>query len=349
MSVTVQHDRLAGFCTAVLRASGADTASADAATAAMMHASRLGVDSHGVRLLEHYTRGFTGGRLSRSPKLRLVSEGGAAAVLDADHAQGALAAYVASDHALRLAQTLGLGAVSISNTSHSGPAGAFALHIAEAGLIGLVTANSDAFVRLHDGAERFHGTNPIAAAAPVDGGEPWLLDMATSAITYNRIQRQKGLRLPLPPGVASTEEGLEATDPGLATMLAPLGDAFGFKGAGLGGLVEVLSVVLAGMRLDREILPMGGPDFETPRGLGAFVLAIDPVFFGGRAAFAQRMRHYRDRLRASAAVAGGAVLAPGDREWAEARRRRCNGIPLDPPMVASFARLAEQYSIDLPF
>lgn len=310
MTTRIADAALEGFCQTVLKAAGADDATADAATAAMMHGARLGVDSHGVRLLEHYVRGLQGGRLNPRPQMRVIAERGATAVLEADHGHGALAAYVAMDHALRLADGLGIGAVSIRNTSHFGPAGAFALHAARQGMIGLVTANSDAFVRLHDGAERFHGTNPIAVAAPVGDQDPWLLDMATSAITYNRIQRQKALGQPLPPGVASTETGVEATDPDIASMLAPLGGAFGFKGAGLAGLAEVLSVMLAGMRPSCELLPMGGPDFETPRGLGAFVLALDPAFFGDRAGFAEGMRHYRDTLRASAAVAGGAVLAP---------------------------------------
>lgn len=348
MTITVPETDLAAFCHAVLRAAGANDDSAAAASEAMLHASRLGVDSHGVRLLAHYARGFEGGRLNRTPQMRLISERGAAALLDADHGHGALAAFTAADHAVRIAQSLGVAAVSIRNTSHFGPAGAFALHAARAGMFGLVTANSDAFVRLHDGAARFHGTNPIAAAAPVDDADPWLLDMATSAITYNRIQHYKGLGLPLPPGVTSTEDGADTTDPGLAAMLDPLGGAFGFKGAGLGGLVTVLSALLAGMQPDCELLPMGGPDFASPRGLGAFVLVIDPAFFGGRAGFAEAMRRYCDLLRCSATAKGATVLAPGDREWAEARRRKRDGIPLDAHLCDAFRRLARQYSIRDP-
>jgi LDH2 family malate/lactate/ureidoglycolate dehydrogenase len=178
--------------------------------------------------------------------------------------------------------------------------------------------------------------------------DPWLLDMATSAITYNRVQRQKSLGRSLPPGVASTEDGTEATDPNVATMLAPLGGDYGFKGAGLAGLVEILSVILAGMRLDRDLLPMSGPDFETPRGLGGFVLALDPSFFSNPDAFAAAMRQYREALRASAARPGGTVLAPGDREWTEGRRRREAGIPLDPETVEAFGRLAARYALGAP-
>ena len=39
-------------------------------------------------------------------------------------------------------------------------------------LIGMLTANSDAAVRLHDGRDAFHGTSPIAWGAPVPGDRP---------------------------------------------------------------------------------------------------------------------------------------------------------------------------------
>ena len=58
-------------------------------------------------------------------------------------------------------------------------------------------------MRLHDGAERFHVTNPLAVAVPVEDGRPWLLDMATSAIPYNRVLLYRSLGMALPAATAS--------------------------------------------------------------------------------------------------------------------------------------------------
>ena len=137
----------------------------------MMHGTALGVDSHGIRLLPHYIKALQGGRLNRNPALRQVGGFGAVEVWDADHAQGAVGAYHGMTRAVALANQFGLGAVSIRNSSHFGPAGAYAIEAARAGLIGLTFCNSDSFVRLHDGAMRFHGTNPIAVAVPAPGQE----------------------------------------------------------------------------------------------------------------------------------------------------------------------------------
>ena len=344
----VAGDLLDGFCRAVLLATGADAATAEAATRAMMHASRLGVDSHGIRLIDHYVRALEGGRINRRPNVQVVSGFGAVAALDADDGHGALGAYRAMEHAVALADKYGVGAVSVRNSSHFGPAGAYAIEAARAGQVGVAFCNSDSFVRLHGGSERFHGTNPIACAVPVPGERPWLLDMATSAIPYNRIQLYRSLGRDLPAGVASGAGGIDTVRPGEVEMLAPLGGDFGFKGAGLAGMVEIFSAVFSGMKLSAEILPMNGPDFATPRKLGAFVMALKPEAFVERAAFDDGMRRYLKALRGSGARNGDRVMAPGDREWAEADRRAGEGIPIDPETAAALARLAERFGLEPP-
>lgn len=337
------------FCRDVFAAIGADEATADAATRAMMHGSRLGVDSHGVRLLDHYVRVMNGGRINRQPNVRVVQSFGAIASLDTDNGHGALGAYRAMEHAVELADQFGIGAVSIRNTSHFGPAGAYALEAARRGFVGLAVCNSDSFVRLHDGAMRFHGTNPIAFAVPIKGQDPWLLDMATSAIPYNRVQLYRSLGVPLPEGVASETDGRNTRDPSMVEMLAPVGGEFGFKGAGLAGFAEILSAVFSGMKLSFDILPMNGPDISTPRGLGAFVLALKPGAFVSEETFQGGMQRYVEVLRTSPAREGLRVMAPGDREWRVAREREQIGVPLDPATRDAFAALAERHGLTPPF
>ncbi|WP_127091505.1 Ldh family oxidoreductase [Aquabacter cavernae] len=336
------------FCRDVLLACGADAETAEAATRAMMHGSRLGVDSHGVRLLDHYVKSIVGGCVAGAPRMRFLNETPASATLDAGDGHGALAAYRAMDKAVAFAGTCGVGAVAIRNSSHFGPAGAFALAAAEQGCVGLAFCNSDSLMRLHDGAERFHGTNPIAAAAPVAGAQPWLMDMATSAIPYNRVLLYGSLGLTLPAQTASDGQGTDTADPSLVEMLAPVGGAFGFKGAALAGLVELFSAILSGARLSFDIPPMAGPDMATPRNVGAFVLALRPSAFLAQDAYEAGMARYLETLRASRPVPGGTVLAPGDREWAEAARREAAGIPIDPATARAFDTMAATYGLARP-
>ena len=76
------------FCLAAFAAIGADQATGMAATRAMLHGTRFGVDSHGVRLLPHYLMALEGGRLNRNPVPRRVGGFGAVEIWDADHAPG---------------------------------------------------------------------------------------------------------------------------------------------------------------------------------------------------------------------------------------------------------------------
>jgi ureidoglycolate dehydrogenase (NAD+) len=203
---------------------------------------------------------------------------------------------------------------------------------AEQGCITFATTNTDAMVALFEGAGRFHGTNPLAFAAPVPGRRPWLLDMATSSIPMNRVLLHRSLGEPLPAGVAANNQGVTTTDPQDVDMLLPLGgENYGHKGAGLAGVATLFSALLTGTTLDTDFIPMYGTDnIHEPRNMGHFVLVIDPDKFVGGAQFGAAILNYLNALQGAPARAGGVVMAPGDREWAEADRRAAEGIPIDP-------------------
>jgi ureidoglycolate dehydrogenase (NAD+) len=166
--------------------------------------------------------------------------------------------------------------------------------------------------------------------------------MATSSIPLNRVLLYEALGKTLPDGVAAEQSGQPTRDPADVEMLMPLGGTdFGFKGAALAGMVTLLSAVLTGSSLDHLMIRMAETDdFETPRRMGHFCLAIDPDRFAGRALFDQAITRYLADLRTSAARAGQTIMAPGDREWAVEAERQRTGIPVD-LQTARFLGLAE--------
>jgi ureidoglycolate dehydrogenase (NAD+) len=320
-----------------LLAAGAITPAAEATTQALMHASMVGVDSHGVRLTEHYCKMMAGGRLNKAPNITLRRTASASAILDGDNGLGHYSAYQAVEAGIGIAREHGVAGIGIERSSHLGATGAYAIAGAEQGFVTFVTTNTDAMVALYDGAQRFHGTNPLAFAAPVPDGRPWFLDMATSSIPMNRVLLHRSLDEPLPPGVAADKHGVETTNPHDAEMLLPLGGAdYGYKGAGLAGVATLFSALLTGTTLDPNFIPMyGGDDTSTPRNMGHFVMVIDPAKFVGAQAFGQAMLTYLSALRgAPARNGGGAPMAPGDREWDETDYRSKHGVPIDPDTAA---------------
>jgi len=78
------------------------------------------------------------------------------------------------------------------------------------------------------------------------------------------------------------------------------------------------------------------------------VIAIDPDGFVGRITAQLIMDRYLTHLRGSKPQAGKTVMAPGDREWAEAAERRKRGIPLDPVTVTGFRDICDRYDVAFP-
>ncbi|WIY52240.1 Ldh family oxidoreductase [Devosia sp. YIM 151766] len=331
--ILVPAEELEKRVLAELTKAGASQASADAATRALMHASMVGVDSHGVRLTEHYCKMMVGGRLNKNPELRVRRTAAGSAMVHGDDGLGHYAAYKAVETGIEIARESGIAGVGIEHSSHLGAAGAYAIAGAEQGFVTFATTNTDAMVALFDGAQRFHGTNPLAFAAPVPNSRPWLLDMATSSIPMNRVLLHRSLEAELPPGVAADAEGRPTSDPHQAEMLLPLGgEEYGYKGAGLAGVATLFSALLTGTTLDPDFIPMYDADnIREPRNMGHFVIVIDPNKFVGAQLFGQAIGSYLASLRgAPVRPGGGTVMAPGDREWAEAERRSLTGVPIDP-------------------
>ena len=334
------------FVSACLAKAGADTASVDAVTRSLVGASLRGVDSHGIRLLPHYVKALRGGRINGAPQLKFSRRSGCSGCLDADDGFGHLAGYRAIEEATTLAQENGLGAVSVINSSHFGAAGSYPLVAAEAGYLALCFSNSDKLVLPFSGLLPFHGTNPISFAAPVANQHPYLLDMATSSIPLNRVLQYRAISRPLPEDVAVNDAGETTIDAAQVSALLPVGgQGYGYKGAALAGLCEILCAALTGMGFSHQLLAMAVPDYSSRRHLGHFFLVIKPEAFIERDIYFQQMDLYLADLRAQVAESGAKVMAAGDREWAEQERRRATGIPVDHAVMAEFADLAREFEL----
>lgn len=338
---TALAEQLQAFAAAVLRAAGADEPSAEAASYALLHASLHGIDSHGIRLLPWYADCLRSGLVKGSAAISVSYPRRAAAVLDAGGGLGHIATYRAMDEACTLARDCGVGLCLVTRSTHFGAAGAYALAAAQAGFIGLVTANSGAFVIPHGGTTPIHGTNPIALAAPNPGGEPFLLDMATSAIPWNKVLRFRTERILLPQDAAVDAAGAFTTDAEKAVALAALGGKdFGYKGAALAGFAEVLGGVLTGMRLSTEQSMQAGADTEV----GHFVLAVDPTVLMPLEAFGLRLQTYLEGFKNQPGT-----YAAGGPEWERRDQRLRDGIPIPDGLYAELAEAARGASVTIPF
>jgi len=96
------------------------------------------------------------------------------------------------------AEAVGSGWVSVCNTNHYGIAGWYAMQGLERNLINWAMTNATKLVAPLWGAERMLGTNPIAIAFPGKEEPAIVIDMATCAAAFGKLEiaRRNGVKIP---------------------------------------------------------------------------------------------------------------------------------------------------------
>ncbi len=309
-------------------AAGMEAADAKLVAGSLVQTSLWGIDSHGVARLPHYLKRILAGSIVARPQMTVRRTGPCTAQLDGGHGHGIVVCHRAMDEAIAMARENGLGAVGVGNSSHCGAIGLYGRQATRQGLIGLALTHSDAFVAPHGGRAKFIGTNPICLAIPTsDASEPVCLDMATSAVSWNRVENARRENQPLEEGWALDGQGSPTTDPHAVRCLLPLA---AHKGYGLAFMIDLFCGPLNAMPYGPHIPAMYG-DHAQQRRLGSFMMALDPKRFAGGATLAAAAAEMAvEARRQPLAHEGAEILAPGDPEYRCERIRRRSGIPIEP-------------------
>jgi LDH2 family malate/lactate/ureidoglycolate dehydrogenase len=309
-----------------------------------------------VARLHTYFDLLTEGRINPRPNVRVVRELPATATVDGDNGLGLVVGPAANAIALAKAEAVGAAWVGVSNTNHFGMAGYYPLMALERGLIGWAMCNSTRLVAPLWGAERMLGTNPLAIAFPAGEEPPVVIDFATSAVAYGKIEIARRQGVGIPPGWAIDRDGNPATRPEQMIdggALLPLGstrEAGGHKGFCLAALVDILSGVLSGANWGPFTPPFAlrqeVPARSVGKGIGhAFgALRIDGFLDPGE--FRRQLEDWVRTLRATRPAPGtGGVVIPGDPERQAEAERRVRGVPLLPAVAADLRDISARTGI----
>lgn len=340
----ISYRNLYNFVENILSEVGLDKFSTESVTLGLCESSLRGVDSHGVRLLPHYVNSALHGRKNTSPNFDMKQNLPTIAHLDADNAFGHAAGMKAIDCCIGIAEKYGMGAVSVSNSSHPGAMASMALRAAREGYIAFAYTHADSLIMSHNGKRPYFGTNPICFAVPRSEKDPYCLDMATSIAPWNRVLVHRNSNTPLPNNIAYDSEGKITTNPHDATSLLPTGS---YKGFGLASMVEVLCGIYSGMEYGRSIPSMYKTPIDKTRNLGQFYMVMKINGALSEEAFLNHMQNFTDDLRSEPAIRGESVMLPGDKEIQESEERMKNGVPIDESTLESFYGLSEKYNIPL--
>ncbi|MCB9769214.1 MAG: Ldh family oxidoreductase [Candidatus Omnitrophica bacterium] len=341
-SVRYPYQPLRVFCVDLLSAAGLRSEDAELVSAALVETNLRGIDSHGVARLPHYLRRIRGGSIDPKPDMKLERLGPSLGCLDGGHGLGHVVMDRATKEVIDIAKGSGSGWVSVRNSSHCGALFYFGLQIAQAGMIGFVFTHVDPMVLPYGAIEPFCGTNPICITAPGEDGQSLCLDMATSVTPWNTIENAalEGKEIPL--GWAVDSEGTDTTDPKEVAALYPVG---GYKGSGLGLMIDVLCSLLSDSPYGPDIPKMYG-DMTENRQLGGLVGAIDIERFVELKTFRPRIASIMQRWgNLKPSDPAQRPLYPGEPEMLNREERLKTGIPLGHRLIEQFQELANEYGI----
>jgi (2R)-3-sulfolactate dehydrogenase (NADP+) len=178
--------------------------------------------------------------------------------------------------ALEAARDCGVARLAVGHTHTCTAVGFFTAQAARAGVICIGMTNASPVVAPPGGRTRVIGTNPVAFSVPDGcGGIAMQFDQSTTVVALGAITMAKAAGRAIPEGWALDAEGRPTTDPE-AALKGSLVSVGGYKGWGLGLMVELLAAGMTGSVTSRGVSALKAPE-GPPHDLGQFYLLIDPA------------------------------------------------------------------------
>jgi LDH2 family malate/lactate/ureidoglycolate dehydrogenase len=349
-------DYLKNFSARVFAHFGIAEADAGQAADVLARSDLRGIDSHGIARLHTYFDMLTLGRINPRPHIKIIREKLSVASVDGDNGLGLVVGPRANEIAMEKAERYGSGWVSVCNSNHFGIAGYYPLQALERDLIGWAMTNSTKLVAPLWGAERMLGTNPIAIAFPGYEEPPIVIDMATSAVAYGKIEIALRKQEKIPTGWIVDKEGRDTTNPqdmidgGAQLPLGSERELGGHKGYGLAAMVDILCCVLSGANwgpfappfaLRQEI-----PTRSVGKGIGHFFGALQIDGFIDKNEFKKQVDEWIRVFRKTKPAPGtNGPLIPGDPEREAETIRGREGIPLLKSVVDDLLDISQKTGI----
>lgn len=349
-------EQLRSFCEAVFVHFGIPAGDARTASEVLQLADIRGIDSHGVARLHTYFEMLSSHRINPKPNIRIVREHKSACTVDGDNGLGLVVGPKSNEIAMDKADQFGSGWVSVCNTNHYGIASYYSLKALERNMLGWSMTNSTKLVAPLFGAERMLGTNPISIAFPASRHKPVVVDLATSAAAYGKIEIAIRKKSKIPKGWIIDKQGAMSTKPEDMPdggALLPLGserELGGHKGYCLSAMVDILTSVLSGANYG-PFAPPFTLRYETPsrsvgKGIGHFFGAMEIAAFMDVDEFKKRMDDWIEVFRATRPTdPQQPVLIPGDPEHEQEAIRWKDGIPLLEPVIRDLKDVAAHTGI----
>lgn len=346
--VRVDFRLLEKFAFDILHSSGVDAQEAGIIAEAMVWTDLIGRSGHGLKRLPIFIKRFKQNLINSPCQAKFVPKSDAVSLLQGNDGPGQFLGHKAMSKAIEVADKRGVGVVGVQNSNHFGANSYYSQMAAEANKISIVTTNSFPIVAPQGGMSPVFGTNPFAFGAPVRNGQSILVDFSTSGISGAMIRKAVADQRSIPKGVALDEDGNDTTDPERASKgnILPMAGA---KGYCLGLMVEILSGVITGSAISREIGSVW-KDFTKSNRVGHLFLAIDVSSLMPLEIYYDRIEGLVGYIKEAKKRDGiDEILLPGETRWRCYHQNVENGVPLGENIVNELQSLADELKLIPPW
>jgi len=324
---------LTAYAQSLFCAAGADNDKAEALACGLIEADLMGYSTHGFTLVPRYLPELQAGTMRGSGDVDLRGDRGACLSWDGRLLPGLWLVRKAIDEALLRVPQFGVVTVVVGRSHHTGALSAYLRRATDKGYLIFLTTSDPTLRRVagHGGIDPVISQNPIGIGIPTEH-EPILIDFSTSIISGGRaLQAFHGGKTVDGPWLVDsdghvTDRPAVLFSDAVKGAILPLGGLeYGFKGMGLGILVEALTGGLSG---DGRAGPSTGWSSNF------FLQLIDPDAFGGLEAFRSEMEVVSAAYRASRPIDPAApVRLPGDRASANRTAALRDGVTISARVV----------------
>lgn len=317
-----------------LRASGASDSAAGIAAKYLVAADAEGLATHGVARIPTYCAHLKSGRAKGHAVPTLVRDAGAACLIDADTGLAFEPCELALTHAVKRAQSHGIGFSGVTNSHHCGALGVLLEPVAKLGHVALAFSTAPAAISPWGGKRALYGTNPVAAIFPRRDAPPLIVDLSLTQVTRGQIMLLQSAGKPIPEGWGMDSEGNPTTDASAILNGGSLHAVGGVKGTMLALAVELICCALTGAALSHELESLHLAS-GTPLRLGQAFIVLAPGSLAGRDIYHERV----DAL-VEAMLQEEGVRLPGERRHRLAAESAREGIEVSDALLVQLKTLA---------
>lgn len=355
MSQRISADWAKKFVSKLYQKYGFSKVDSDEVAKVLISADLHGIRSHGIQRITMYDTFINKNHFIKPGRnWKIIKETPSTATVDGGASLGQLVGQYGMKVAVQKAKKTGIAYVAVKNSNHFGADGYYAELASKQGLIGISSTDTDPLVNPPHAVRPFLGTNPLAFAAPMDNGQSFIFDGATSITSLGHFELIKKLHQQVPGEWAVDEHGKLIKDPdklikgrSVNRGLLPLGGIYehnaNYKGFAITLIFEILTALIPHGTISEDMLKKG------KHGICHFFIAIDPGAFGNREWFTHHLTNLLDRIHHLPTDNGKPVRIPGDVMRKVYQYNSKHGIEVTDKTLSEMKGLAKKYNVDISF